>query len=673
MLENRDLIETLCDLEIPSAIRFSPDGQSVLWSTELTWAHYKGKHAVSTLWLGSTGKFNSSRKLTSGSVKDYAPAWHPDGNSILFISDRAGWGKKWAIYIMSLSEGSDSFPITAESNEKVIEKFVVSPTAKHIAFISVDEKTKEEKAREDHGEDMHVWGEDWPYARLRIVDMRTKEVRSLDIDRHVTDLCWSPDGTRIGLVSCRNSDFEERFTGGGIISTVGVDLNAVKDVCILPKVELTDLVWAVDGRLYFCLGVPADRLFAGHGVYTVDPDSSSMNYDRVSFGIHDDVVGLIKGTNGQVLAKVEYGLESCICTLDGQILYRQKQVLEVFDAGFTRKRDETVLAVATSDIKNPVEVYTTTTKDNALTRISNQGHALRHHEFGTCEYLQCRSMDGQVDLEALYLTPKSTKHTTGSATPDKLLPTVVMIHGGPNTRITNAFNTYYYMWTPYLLSKGYGILLPNYRGSSGRGERFASFSIDGVGKYDYEDIIAITQHVVELGLADKDRLLVSGWSQGGFLTSLCCVRNGDHGFGWRFRAAIAGAGIYDSDSMALSSDLGSVFQPELHNGRVAWNMDLEDTRNRRASPLWEINAAVQRSKQEGKTVIPPMLILHGEEDKRCHVSQAWGLRRALQSHGLAFELVTYTRQGHVFAERFFWVDMAVRFGRWCDRYIGSGT
>lgn len=444
----------------------------------------------------------------------------------------------------------------------------------------------------------------------------------------------------------------------------------MEDICKSPTADFTDLTWADDGKLYFCLGVPANKLYAGHGVYVTDPESQSASYDRVSFGNHDDAVGLIKTTNGEVLAKVEHGLESRVCFLSGEMLYSKKEALESFDAASVSDDAEMVLAVATSSVNHPVEVYTTTTNGDALVQLSNHGHALKSRDFGTCNILLCPSIDGQVELDAIYLTPASSAIDTSSERPSKALPTVVMIHGGPNTCITNAFNTYYFMWAPYLLSLGYGVLLPNYRGSRGRGEQFASFSVDGVGKYDYEDVIATAQHAIEQGFADKEKLIVCGWSQGGFLSCLCSVRNGGHGYGWRFRAAIAGAGIYDSDTMALTSDLGSVFQPEINNGRVTWNMDTEDTRNRRASPLWEFHAAIQRSKKKGEMVIPPMLILHGEKDVRCHVAQAWGLRRALQSQGLSYELVTYPRQGHFFAERFFWTDMAVRIGNWCDRYVG---
>ena len=670
MPEDRDLIQSLCDLEIPSAIQLSPDCHTVLYSTELSWGHYKGTHAVSTLWLASTGQANSSRQLTSGSFKDYAPAWNPNGRSIAFISDRAKVGEQWAIYVLPLPQSGEAYPVTAEGNERAIEAFVFSPNGKHIAFLSPDEKTTEQVYREQNGEDMQIWGEEWAHTRLRVVNIETKGVTSLNMDRHVTDLCWSPDGKQIGIVSCTTPFLEDRFLYGSVISTVDLGSMAVKDLCKLSKADNTHLQWAGDGRLYFCTGVPVDKLECGHGVYAIDPSLDFPNHEKVAFGIDDDVDGLLKA-NGEIVAKVDRRLESCISLLSGKVLWCQEKALEAFDAVFTSNRDEIVLAVATSDVNHPVEVFSTTAGGSAVVQLSNHGQAFETRRFGTCRFLLCRSADNEVELDSIYLTPTSGATLTEGAVPAKPLPTVVMIHGGPNTRITNAFNTYYFMWTPYLLSLGYGVLLPNYRGSSGRGEKFASFSIDGVGNYDHADVISVTQNAIEKGYADRDKLLVAGWSQGGMLTFLCSVRNGLHNYGWRFNASIPGAGICDSDSMALTSDLGSVFQPEINNNRVAWNMSRDDTRNRRASPLWEFNEAIEQSKQRAMMVVPPMLILHGEKDERCPVAQSWGMRRALQSQGLPYEFVTYPRQGHVFKEQKFWIDMAARIGRWCDRYIGG--
>ncbi|KAK5999456.1 hypothetical protein QM012_005457 [Aureobasidium pullulans] len=611
MSPDKELLQSLCDLEIPDVIRFSPDGRYVLYSTALTWGHRKGSNAVSTLWLAKTGQADSARWLTTGFYKDYAGAWAPDGNSIAFVSDRADGGKSWAIYVHPFRDGdftdAEACPITDVHNEKAIKKLAFSPDGKRIAFLSADEKSPEEKLKEAQGEDMHVW--------------------------------------------------------------VDAGLASTEDICSLPKSNSINLTWANGGKLYVCAGVPVDKLLAGHGVYSVDPDIVSSKLEHVAFGIDDDAVSLAKASNGDLLAKVEHHLESRICSPSGRVLYGRQQELEAFDAAYINKEDGVVLAVATSDVNHPVEVFMTTDGGATMVQLSNHGEVFKSREFGTCHILSRPSNDMAVDIEALYLTPATMKGGTESDNTKEPLPTVVMVHGGSNTRLTNAFNTYYYMFAPYLLSAGYGILLPIYRGSSGHGKQFGEFSVGGVGKHDYTDIIAMTQCAIEQGYVDKDKLLICGWSQGGFLTFLCSVRNGLHDYDWKFKAAVAGAGNSDSDSMALTSDLGSVFQPELNNGRVMWNMNRNDTRNRQASPLWEFSDAIKRSQQSDSMVIPPMLILHGEEDTRCAVSNAWGMWRALESQNLPFELVTYPRQGHIFSEQKFWIDMALRLRRWCDTYI----
>src|ERR1700761_4298800 len=102
MSKDQGLLRQLCDLKIPNAIRLSPTGQEVLYSTQLSWGHRKGKHVVSTLWLAMTGQPKSARKLTSGSFNDHAPLWHPDGQRIALVSDRAKQGERWAIYIQRI-------------------------------------------------------------------------------------------------------------------------------------------------------------------------------------------------------------------------------------------------------------------------------------------------------------------------------------------------------------------------------------------------------------------------------------------------------------------------------------------------------------------------------------------------------------------------------------------
>ena len=467
-------------------------------------------------------------------------------------------------------------------------------------------------------------------------------------------------------MTCKTPDVEEPFITGSTISIVDADagLTTLRDLCHYPG-GVYDLTWAAD-KLYFGSGTPAGTMFCGFAAYAVST-SGAGSYENVGFGIEDDVKHFMQA-DGRVVVEVEHGIESRLSLLSGQVLYRETEDLEAFDVAF-KGDSRPILATATSKCNQPVEVFTIT-GGNGKVQVSNHVAAIKNN-LGTCGFLSCPSTDGQVDLDSICLTP--TAYSSGDDTPpSQPLPTIVLIHGGPTTRLTNAFNTYYYMLTPYLLSLGYGILLPNYRGSKGRGERFGAYNVGGIGKYDYEDIIASTQHAIERGYADREKLLVGGWSHGGLLTLLCSVRNGAHGYGWSFKASVPGASMCDIDAMALTSDLGSLYQVECHEGRAPWNMDASDTRNRRGSALYGFKEAMERNKRTGEMVIPPMLILHGADDSRGHVSNAWGIRRALESYGMPFEMVFYPRQGHIFAEQTFWVDMALRVGRWCDRYIGSG-
>lgn len=671
MSDNTRLLQDLCNLEIPNTIKISPDSQKVLYSTQLYWGHTAGSRGVSTIWLASVGEANSSRKLVSGTFKDYAPAWHPDGASIAFISDRAKPGERWAIYSMRMEGDFDPEAITPTDNTKPIEMFAFSPDGQSIAFLSSDEKTADQKAREEEEGDAQVWGRDWPYTRLRVMHLQSKRTQTLDLDRHVFAFTWSSDGRRLCIASSSTSDPEARVLTGSLISVVDTDLSAAQDLCHFPR-DISNLQWANDGKLYFNAGVPAGSTFRGQGVYTVDVDSPSPRYETVGFGVDDDdAIGLTQA-NGEPIIKLEHRLEARIALLDREVLYSKQEELEAFDVASLTNTDDYILAIASSNVNQPVEVFTKATNSDEFVQLSNHGLAFKSREFGRCSSLPFQSSDGKVEIDSIYLTPAAHANKGTGNVPSNPLPTVVLIHGGPRTRVTNAFNTFYYYFTPCLLSLGYGVLMPNYRGSSGRGDRFASWAIDGAGIYEYEDVIAATQNAIERGYADANRLIVGGWSHGGYLSLLSSVRNGSHGHEWRFKAAIAGASISDVDSMALTSDQANTYQPPLNGGRVIWNVTSEDTRNRKASPLWLFHDTMVRSKQTGETIIPPLLFLHGVNDDRCPISQALGMRRALESGGLPFEFVSYPRQGHIFGEQKFWIDLGIRVARWCQKYIGEG-
>jgi dipeptidyl aminopeptidase/acylaminoacyl peptidase len=567
-------------------------------------------------------------------------------------------------------DGGDATAITPADNEQSISTFAFSPDGKTIAYLSADEKTEEEKAKKKDGNlDPDVWGDKWEFARLRLVEVETKQVRTLISDeRHVEGVAWSPDGKSIVFKSTENTNVEEGMITGTRLSTVAIESGEVKHICSV-RSDLYQLKWAPDGKIFFITGTPEGSVVGALAVYSVDPAAASPEHAKVACG-KDDNAAQLAVAGGKLLVNREVRLASVVSDLDGRELFRKDVPFQAWDVHTDASSGSSTLAVGLSTVNKPYEIFIVA-EGREDVELSNHGKAVQDQSFGTCHVLTSKSSDGEVELDGLYLTPSTKVGQEGK--PREPLPTFVMIHGGPTARVGADFMGCGFYWSAYLLSKGYGVLMPQYRGSTGRGEQFGMYSFGGVGKYDYADVISITDDAVNKGFADGKKLIVGGWSQGGLLSYMCSARNDLHGLGWRFNATIAGAGISDLESIAMTSDMGSTFEAELNGGRTPWTLPHDDTRNRQGSALWEVSEAVEEASRRGEPVIPPMLVLHGEKDMRCPLSQAEGYRRALRTHGLPCEFVVYPGQGHTPKPQIYWLDILERVERWCNTYIGPDS
>ena len=655
------LFQDCLDLEIPSDIQLSPDGQTVIYTTGLLWGHRKGEHTLSTIWRAETGKKHSARHLTSGQANDRCPRISPDGKSVAFISDRAKAGESSAVYILPLS-GGEAYPITPTEHKQGIAKISFSPDGKFIAFLSADEKSEERKKRDEETGDVQVWGEDWELNRLRVVHVGTKKITTLvSKDAHISDFSWSDDGEQIATMEQRTPDIEMTFVGKRTLSLVDTATKESRMLCTFPTYA-SQILWAGD-RLYLIGAAVTDVAMAANAVYSIDLNAKEATYTKEAHG-DENCAPLLGKVGKDVIVHVLHGPEDSLRMLKGRTLFAKPNHIGTWAAAYPKDSDELVLAIAQGDINTPTEVYTTTASGGSMVQLSNHGHAFAGKTLGTVTHLKHRTLDDKEELDAMYLTPTQSPTSKDGDKPTKPLPTVVAIHGGPYYRRTNTFDTINFYWTPLLLSAGYGVLVPNYRGSSGYGEKLAKYSRGGMGKYDEPDIVAATQHAIEQGFADKEHLIVAGYSQGGFLSYLSAVRNGQHAFGWKFRAAIPGAGVSDWRTMALTSDIG-VVESEM-TGYGPWSMDLEDMGDRQGSALAELKAAAEKG-----GVVPPVLMLHGERDVRVPVEQAKGFRRGLEYWGLPCEYVVYPREDHLFAEQRHVRDMVERIVAFVDRHIGG--
>jgi dipeptidyl aminopeptidase/acylaminoacyl peptidase len=203
---------------------------------------------------------------------------------------------------------------------------------------------------------------------------------------------------------------------------------------------------------------------------------------------------------------------------------------------------------------------------------------------------------------------------------------MVYPHGGPDWVSTAGFNS----WVTYFANQGYSIFRPNYRGGVGYGYEFYASNRGRLGEIEELDIESGVYHLIATKKADPEKLVIGGWSWGGYLTSWII------GHTDRYKAAVVGAGVIDVINQYVTSDInhGVVAQWE-YNGNPWQNTENYD----RSNPVRVL-----------KNITTPTLILHGENDKRVGFDQGLTLYRALKDVGCITKFYAYPNEPHGFRD-----------------------
>ena len=260
-------------------------------------------------------------------------------------------------------------------------------------------------------------------------------------------------------------------------------------------------------------------------------------------------------------------------------------------------------------------------------------------ELAETKVIRWKGKDGR-DIEGLLTYPNGYQ-------PGQKYPLILNIHGGPAGAFGETFTGRFSIYPiAVFAARGYAVLRPNPRGSSGYGRDFRFANVADWGGQDYEDDMAGVDTVVSMGVADPDHLAVMGWSYGGYMTSWVVTHTN------RFKAAVVGAGVTDLWSFTGTSDIPG-FLPDYFGGE----------------PWAQFEAFAKHSPityaQNAKT---PTLILHGEADVRVPTSQGYEFYHALKKQGVITKMEVYPRTPHGPREPKFILEIAQRNLDWVDQY-----
>jgi dipeptidyl aminopeptidase/acylaminoacyl peptidase len=239
-------------------------------------------------------------------------------------------------------------------------------------------------------------------------------------------------------------------------------------------------------------------------------------------------------------------------------------------------------------------------------------------------------------IEALFTSPLQHE---GHTPP----PLVVHVHGGPSAAYIDNWGG----WAQVLASAGFAVFEPNIRGSQGRGSAFSDAVLGDMGGKDFQDLLAGIDYLIERGLVDANRIGITGWSYGGFMTAWAVTQTN------RFKAAVMGAGICDFHSFHAQTNI------------PAWDRRFIDADILEHPERYRERSAITYAAR----VTTPTLIIHGEKDECVPVNQAYAFHRALSERGVPTTLVVYPREGHGPKEKNHLRDLQERLVQWYRRYL----
>src|SRR6266571_2672549 len=294
------------------------------------------------------------------------------------------------------------------------------------------------------------------------------------------------------------------------------------------------------------------------------------------------------------------------------------------------------LTVAVSTPDAPAEVFAVDGAGNALRPLSRQNDAwLKEVKLAPTEPITFKSRDGTT-VSGLVVKPPDFRAGTR-------YPAILRIHGGPVSQFQYEFSHLFQV----LAAHGYLVVVANPRGSSGRGEAYATAIYADWGNKDAQDVLGAVDYVVAQGLADPARLGVGGWSYGGILTNYVIAQDR------RFKAAVSGASA--SNILAGYGTDQYVREYEAELG-VPW----------KHSDVW---LKLSFPFLHADRIVTPTLFLCGDKDFNVPLLNSEQMYHALKSLGVETELVIYPGQRHAIGKPSYLRDRMERYLAWYDRHL----
>ena len=616
-------------------IALSPDG------AHISWVQSTATSTSKQTYIGKTSE-NSAATLVeipaaTGERTDFDAVWSPDSKTLTFFSS-AGQRAQRQLWMVN-ADGSDPKKITD------LEGYAARPRWSHdgkqIAFLYIQGAggggPLMAAAATTGVVDTAIHNQ-----RIAILDVASGKLRQVSPENlHIYDYDWSPDDKTFVATAAPGPGDNNWWVAQ--IYMIDIRNGNATSIC-KPSFQVAIPRWSPDGKsIAFIEGVMSDEGFHGGDLFTISANG-------------DDLTNRTRGRKTSVnsffwlaperILLVEYlGGGSAISELSlinnsGRTIWEGPEGIHAFGnfPNFALSKNGKFAAAVRSTYNSPPEVFAGPVGEWRQLTTNNGG---LQANWGKAESIEWTNEGFKIQG---WLVPPA-KIEAG-----KKYPMVVLIHGGPSGVTTSEWPASFGMARAIiaaLSARGYYILLPNPRGSYGQGEDFTRANVKDFGGGDLRDIVAGVDVAIKKYPIDANRLGVTGWSYGGFMTMWTVTQTN------RFRAAVAGAGIANWQSYygqnLIDQWMIPFFGASVYDDPAVYE---------KSSPIRFI-----------KNVKTPTLVIAGERDAECPSAQSYEFWHALKTLGVPTHLIIYPGEGHLFIKPEHQVDRMEQTVGWFDKYL----
>ena len=612
--------------------QLSPDGTQVVFV--MLQADWRANRPVGHLYRINADGTNQVQ-LTFGERGESGPRWSPDGKSIAFLA-RRGTDTNNQIYVID-NVGGEARRVTSHPTAPAALQW--APEGNALYFAASDAPDAEERNKTRLQDDVYAFEENFEQRHLWATDLAGKTRKITDGNYSVTSYRLSKDGRQVAMSRApsplleHNAQSEVWVMGvdGGSARQLTNNAVAESDPSLSPDNSVVAFRAGANERFegYYndkIFVVPASggaaRVLLPHENYEVldvqwAGDSQHL-YFLANMGVHSELVKVnVAKPEAEPLTFDEHAIAAWT--------YVDSAKRHVFTRN-TPTRASEVHTLAADGADEPRRIT------NAFDYVSQQFVLARQHR------ITWKGQDGH-EIEGLLYYP--VNYVRGQR-----YPLIVITHGGPEESDKYGFSSDVQVYT----GKGYAVLKPNYRGSTGYGDPFLRGMVGGYFTQSHLDVMTGVDAVIAMGVADPDRLVKMGSSAGGHMTNKLIT------FTDRFKAASSFAGAANWISMYAQSDTRS--------RRDLWFGGTPYDANGPFATYWEQSPI----KDVAKTRTPTLFIV-GENDPRVPLSQSIEMYRGLKRHNVPTRLYVGPREGHGFGElrhRLFKFQVEME---WFERYV----